>query len=55
MDVVPGTFQSLGLLPEYITFVTTWPLPGFGMGESMIWTLGPLATTASFIVEAVRI
>ena len=53
--MVPGTFQSLGLLPEYITFVTTCCGPGLGIGESMIWTLGPLATTASFMVDALRI
>ena len=54
---VPGTFQSLGLLPEYMTLVTTWPGLGLGTGESIIWTFGPLPTTASFIVvdEALRI
>lgn len=40
-----------------MTFVTTWLGPGFGIGESIIETFGPLATTASFIVlvEALRI
>lgn len=30
--------------------MTTWYGPGFGIGTSWIVTLGPLATTASFIV-----
>lgn len=46
-----ATHQSLGLLPEKMTLVTTWLGPAFGIGTSLIVTLGPLATTASFIVE----
>lgn len=30
--------------------MTIWFGPGFGIGESMILTLGPLETMASFIV-----
>ena len=33
-----------------MTFVTTRPRPARGTGESMMVTLGPLATTASFMV-----
>lgn len=34
-----------------MTLVTTWCGPGFGMAESIMLTLGPFATTASFMVD----
>lgn len=45
-------YQSFGLHPLKTTFVKTWFGPGVGMGESIIWTLGPLLTMASFIAPA---
>jgi hypothetical protein len=38
------TYQSLGLLPEKTTLVTTWFGSGLGMGTSRMVILGPLPT-----------
>jgi len=52
LNVLPDSarFQSLGLEPETTTLIATSLLPGEGMGESMILTLGPLWTIASFML-----
>lgn len=42
-DGLEEAYQSLGLLPEKMTFVTTWSGPGFGIGTSRMVTFGPLA------------
>jgi hypothetical protein len=47
---LPGTFQSLGLLPLYTTLMTTWSAPALGMGVSTMLTLGPVVTRASFML-----
>ncbi len=49
-----GEYQSLGLEPLTATLMTTSSGPGVGMGESMILTVGPGWTIASFMVEWCR-
>ena len=43
-------FQSLGLLPQYSTLMSTCPKLGLGVGVSSMLTLGPGLTMALFMM-----
>lgn len=49
--MICGLFQSFGFDPDTTTFVTTSSGPGVGIGDSTMWTIGPLAMKASFILR----